>query len=545
MDILDINDFSFKYNNSKDLTLSNINLSISEGDFILLCGPSGSGKTTLLRHIKKDIAPAGKASGRIDYKKENSSIAYIFQNPETQIVMDNVFDELIFSCEHAGLSTDRIDVKLSEITAFFGIEKLLKRKCHTLSGGEKQLVNLASVMMMDPDIIILDEPLSQLDPVGVNEFINVLTRINEELGITVILSEHNMDQIISNIKKVIYIKDGSITYNGSSDDFIDYILLNDLDFSYSLPTLSSLISSIKKNYTDSLENPNIALPKNVKECRDFFLNNQKLINIISKYRAIDSSNPLSFENAITLKNGYFRYEKTSDDVLRDINFKIPKSSIFTITGGNGAGKSTLFSVISGYKKLYKGKIIKNGSVSYLPQDQSLSFIKDTFLEDLLYLLKANKINENIIDETIKKYEFFKNISSFFDKNPLDLSGGQMQLCAIFKSLILSPSILLLDEPTKGLDGYHKALLKNMLISLKNEGLTIIIISHDLNFCAEASDYVAMMFDGKLLSINKPEDFFMLNRFYTTNIAKSLYKISDGLITKDAVLEALKRGIENE
>lgn len=529
MSLIKFKNFSFIYALSNKKIIKDLSFSVNEGDFLLLCGTSGSGKTTLLKQFKKDICPKGMTNGDCIINVSDDDIGYIFQNPENQIVMDTVFDELIFSCEQHGLSTNEIDIKLGEITAFFGIEKLLNKKCHTLSGGEKQLVNLAAVMMINPSLLILDEPLTQLDPVGASDFMNIITKLNKELGITIIICEHNLDIVIPEINKVLFLNINENLFFNATNDFLDHIINKELDFYNSLPTYVQLINKITKTNRYSSFLPS-TYPLTINKCRNFI----KELSLSSDFDHADALKTNDF--SILLKNGYFRYEKNESDIFNNICLKVPHSSIYTIVGGNGAGKSTLFSIISGYRKLYKGKLKVNGKIGYLPQNHSLTFIKNILYDDLLYLLNLNKINDSIIDIIIEKYEFFNGIKEYFYQDPQDLSGGQMQLCAIFKTLLLSPSIILLDEPTKGLDGNQKFLLKKMLTSLKKNNITVVIITHDLDFAADISDFCSMMFNGKIVSTEIPELFFMNNRFYTTSVAKITNNLMPYCVTVDNVLK---------
>ncbi len=552
--VLSVKNLSFAYPKSQYNTLNDISFSIEEGELVLLCGLSSCGKTTLLKHLKKELTPLGDVNGNISLK-DNLNIGYVFQNPDSQIVMENVFDEIIFGCEHIGMTTGEINLRLSEISAFLGIEDLLDKKCHTLSGGSKQLVNLASVLISNPDILLLDEPLSQLDPVNSYWFLNIIKRLNSELGITVIICEHNLDMTLNIADRVLYMEDGKLTFDGVTNDFIRYTLNNSV-FSQSLPATIKLFNTfnilnfnisnfdVSKFDVSKFDDSKNDYPLLVNDCRKWFKNLIKNRTFETK-----SSTPSKFSNktfntngetAISIKHGYFKYNKLDDNVICDLTLDIKKSECFFLIGGNGTGKTTLMSVISGYRKFYKGKLKVSGKVGMLVQNPALSFIKDTLIEDLKYILKVNSItDESIIETQIKKYPIFKYIPDFFEYNPLDLSGGQMQLAALFKILLLSPDILLLDEPTKGLDGSQKLMLSELITQLRENGITVVIITHDLMFAALNATRCAMLFKGNITALESPEHFFSNNNFYTTDIARVTRGLVDNTPTLNLLIKKLK------
>ncbi len=526
MEILSVKNLTFRYDNSENPILNNISFTVNKGEFVVVCGKSGCGKTTLLRLIKRSLSPSGRLEGDIFLEVSDLKIGYVFQNPESQLIMDNVFDELIFGCENIGMNTSLIKLKLGELCAYLGIEDLLSKKCTALSGGEKQLINLAGVLMMEPEIIILDEPFSMLDPIASDTFLSILTRLHRELGITVILCEHTLDNVLIEASKILYFTDNAAVNNlltfYNSDDFIEYISNENPSYKYGLPPLARLGAYGAKKEIVKFKH----YPLTVAEWKHLILNTKKeeLTDFLHTFLPRENHILSSNEAVINLKNVCFRYEKNSNDIINHLSLSIQKGSLYAIIGGNGAGKTTLLSLLTGYRKPYSGKIKVLGTVGYLPQNPAYAFTDDNVLEDLKLICKNNHISYDIIDKTINLYPVFEELKDYLNFNPLDLSGGQMQLMALLKILLLSPDVLILDEPTKGLDGFHKDKLSKLFSLLRQNGTTIVMVSHDLNFVSENADRCGMMFMGTLSVSGSCNQVLSSNHFYTT----ALYRILKGL-----------------
>lgn len=496
MEILSVENLSFCYGNG-DFELAHINLSVEKGDIMLFCGPCGCGKTTLLRLLKVEMMPKGEQKGRINCSYNSDNIGYLLQNPESQIVCRTVEEELAFGAENLGMEPEKIGKSIAEITAYLGIEKILHASTMELSGGQKQMVNLAALLMMKPKILILDEPLSQLDPVSAWEFMSLVKKLREELDMTFLVAEHNLDFFLKEADKVIYMEQGRILFDGEKQNFIKKVIQEKREFYQSLPETVKLFVENGKNIETETYYP-------------LTLRELKKTNAldISPVRAEEKRG--TPEERVKITKGFFRYEKHGKDILSNVNLTLYKEKVYSLVGGNGVGKSTLFSIISGYRKLYTGKIDTKGKTAVLSQNPAYAFLMDTLMEDLLKIASKEKI-----EELIYKYDFFHDISDFLPKNPLDLSGGQMQKAAIFKMFLSGGEILLFDEPVKALDGYEKNHFKELLLQLKSFGKTIVFITHDLEFAEDAADECMMLFDGKIIAQDMAEDFFAENSFYTT------------------------------
>lgn len=565
MEILRVDGLKFSYPNQLKKALNNINFSIDEGDFVLICGESGCGKSTLLRHLKPELSPHGQVSGDIYYysqkindyssKQIASEIGYVLQNPDSQIVTDKVWHELAFGLENMGLDTQTIRLRVAEMASFFGIQGWFRKNVNDLSGGQKQLLNLASIMAMQPKILILDEPTSQLDPIAAKDFIDTLVRINKELSTTIIMTEHNLEDIYSVCDKVIVMEDGKVICNDTNYKVAD-ILSGDKNHKMfkSLPTPSKIYNQLN-GYLEGASKS----PLTVKDCRQW-LNDSMDEVTITKLDDTETEINISKKDreiAIELKDVYFQYNKISEPTIRDLSFKVFKGEIYSILGGNGTGKSTTLSLVARQRKPQRGKIFINNiemkkynnkslyenNLALLPQNPQSLFVFETVREDLEEVLILKNKDREYIDKEVKRVSKLLDIEHLLEHHPYDLSGGELQRAGMAKVMLLNPKIILLDEPTKGLDAYCKEEIGKMLMKLRDMGVTIVVVSHDIEFSARYSDRCAMFFDGSIVSEGTPKEFFLGNNFYTTvsnRIARNIFE--DTLIYED-VVSLCKKNIE--
>ncbi|MBR3818144.1 MAG: ATP-binding cassette domain-containing protein [Clostridia bacterium] len=542
-----IENLSFYYPTSKDKkSLDNVSLKIEKGEYIVLCGKSGSGKTTLLRHLKTVLSPHGKRVGEIffngvalndvDNRKQSSKIGYVMQNPDDQIVTDKVWHELAFGLESLGCDQKTMRSRVAEMACYFGIQDWFHRDVAVLSGGQKQLLNLASIMAMQPEVLILDEPTSQLDPIAASDFLNTVRKINTELGTTVIITEHRLEDIFPYADRAIVMDSGRIIADDTPRN------IGRLLFEQNNPMFTAMPTPVRVFCN---ANGNGDCPLTVREGRAWlnkeFETEPQISGIPYKSIEEDIKNP-----ALSLKELWFRYEKDTPDILRGVSLEIPKGSISAIVGGNGAGKSTTLKAICGICKPYRGKIkvfgkavnkFKSGElfrncVSMLPQDPKSLFVKSKVSDELAEMTKdKNKINE--VAETCQITELMNN-------HPYDLSGGEQQRAALAKILLTEPKILLLDEPTKGMDSFFKETFATILNKLKSQGITILMVSHDVEFCAKYADRVSMFFDGQVLTTETPQKFFGGNSFYTTAANRMSKHVFKNAVTAENVVELYRK-----
>lgn len=540
MEIFKIEDLSFSYPLAGRSALDNVNISINEGEFTVIAGATGSGKSTLLRLLKRELAPLGERSGRIYFKgtptddisAEDSSfrIGFVMQRPEQQIVTDKVWHELAFGLEGMGMPQELIARRVAEMASYFGIEDQYDRSTDELSGGQKQLLNLASVMVMDPDVLILDEPTAQLDPITAADFLATLKKLNTDLSLTVIIVEHRLEELIPLCDRLIVLDKGRVIENGSPREVVRALSDNG-ELLCALPTATRLYHKL------------CAIgdcPLTPKEGRRFITENySNEIRALPKQAKAHKDSP-----ALELKDVYFRYERNSRDVLHGLNLKIFENEIFCIVGGNGCGKSTTLSVCSGIATPYSGQVkifgkkikeYKNGSLyreclTLLPQDVQTVFLRNTVREELA---------DAGVDESALPFD----LSHHYEKHPYDLSGGEQQLLALAKALATKPRLLLLDEPTKGLDAYKRKLIIRTLKELSANGITVVAVTHDVEFAAECADRVAMFFRGDAVSVGTPEEFFSENSFYTTAASRMSKGYYDRAVTVDALAELCQSNAE--
>lgn len=522
-----IKNLIFSYPNSEKMALNDINLTVNQGEFVTICGKSGCGKSTLLRHLKPILTPHGKTSGEIYFdgksiydlsdREQAENIGFVMQNPDNQIVTDKVWHELVFGLESLGINSAEIRSKAAEMASFFGIQNWFYENVANLSGGQKQILNLASVMVMNPTLLLLDEPSSQLDPIAAHDFFTMLERINTELGVTIILSEHNLSEVFPLSDKVVVMENGKITAENTPYKIGEELKQNSMFAA--LPTPTKIYYSLGNNSGNC--------PITIRDGHKWLEKQQ--INEHFEFKS--EKNRINTEPILELKDVWFRYEKNSDDILKGLSFKVHENEFYAIVGGNGVGKSTALSVISKINKPYRGKVFINDDtkVAVMPQNPQSLFLKKSVLEELYdAVFDAEKEKrENEIEYVIKLCE----LDNLLENHPYDLSGGEQQRVALAKMLLRKPDLLVLDEPTKGLDACFKRKLATILKSLQKNGMTVLMVTHDIEFCAEYADICAMFFDGKIVSEAPPRKFFAENNFYTT----SAKRMADGII-ENAVLD---------
>ena len=579
MNLVEIKDFGFSYPESSRKVLEHVNLNIKEGTLNVIMGRSGCGKSTLLRQLKSVLAPAGEKEGKIlyrnipledtDHRTQSQEIGFVMQNPDNQIVTDKVWHELAFGLESLGYDNATIRLRVAEMASYFGIQKWFYKNVSELSGGQKQLLNLASVMAMHPSLLILDEPTSQLDPIAASDFLETVKKINRDIGTTVLLTEHRLQDIIPYADRVFVMDEGTLFLEGTPREIGTKLKEQHHGMFLSMPVPMQIYAGTDSSLTcpltvsegrqwireyieekgikkEQIQQANQRLErqgeKNENETAGFFghLKRQK-----------ENTPP-----AIQMKDVWFRYEKDSPDVIQNLSLEVKKGEFYALVGGNGTGKSTTLSLLGRVHQPYSGRIYLDGKdlrsfsdrelycgyLGVLPQNPQSIFLKKTVLEDLYSVIGGRKEKpSNEYPISMKKEKAIEGIVSLthleglLERHPYDLSGGEQQRLALAKVLLLRPKILLMDEPTKGMDAEYKEELGSILKKLQSHGMTIFMISHDVEFVAEYADTTGLFFEGNIVTSKKTRDFFAGNNFYTTaanRMARGLFP--EAVTGKDVV-----------
>ena len=555
MALVTVKNLSFTYPNTERKALSAIDLSVERGEFITMMGATGSGKSTFLRLLKPELRQNGELEGEIRYKvgretsvsrsidtipqsakltapfpkgslddiplqeiglrKSAEKIGFVAQDPEEQIVTDKVWHELAFTLENLGMRRQDIARRVAEIASYFGIDRWMERDTATLSGGEKQLLNLAAVMIADPELLLLDEPTAQLDPIAATRFIETVYRLNRETGVTVILCEHRCEELFPISDRIVILDGGRVVFDDTPRRIAQSIG-RDSEYAAFLPTAARLYHAVGGRGE---------LPLSVREGQRF------VGDLHIKEKTTSERSDMTTEEALSLKNIRFRYERRGDDILRDLDLTVYKGEVFALLGANGAGKSTAAAVAAGLRKPYSGTVklfrkplkdYKNGSLyqenlSLLPQDAESVFLHETVGEEL-----------KGCDTVIEGLPF--DLNPLYDRHPYDISGGERQLVALCKALSTKPRLLIMDEPSKGLDANRKALLLEVIRRLKNDGVTVLLITHDVEFAALCADRCALFAQGGVAAVDRTDRFMTDNRFYTTAASRITKRYVDGAYT---------------
>lgn len=535
MALLRFDKVSFAYPNAAKKAVDNVSLSVDAGEFVLLMGASGCGKTTFIRQAKPALAPAGTLEGQIYYAGKPLSqlasadaareIGFVQQDPDAQIVTDYVWHELAFGLECLGQSVGVIRRRVAEMAAFFGMESIFRSKTCELSGGQKQLLNLAGTLAMDPKLLILDEPTAMLDPLAARELLDAVSRINKELGVAVLMCEHRLEQAFTAADSVAVMENGRIICSGSNEAVAAELSRNAADSRafYSMNAPVKIFAGLGT----------AKLPLTVRDAR------ARLKAALADYLPVKEAPAPAPKaergnEALNAKELWFRYDENGQDVLRGCDITLNEGQLLCLLGGNGAGKSTLLGCLCALKKPYRGKVklAKGKRLCLLPQNARSLFVADTVAAELLDGADGDAARAEDMAQRLE-------LGALMAAHPYDLSGGETERLALGKLLLRRGDVLLLDEPTKGLDAYAKHELAALLKGLCARGAAILLVTHDIDFAAQYADECAMMFDGGIISRAEPHEFFAGNRFYTTDANRIAADMLPGCITSGEVIAKCK------
>ena len=557
--VLSCEHVSFCYPRQIDNAIEDISFSIGEAEFVVLCGQSGCGKTTLLRHFKKNQIPFGTGSGKLYYRgsdletmddRESAArIGFVGQNPDTQLVTDKVWHELAFGLENLGVPGEQIRRRTAEIAQYFGMESWFRRPVSELSGGQKQLLNLASVVIMQPDVLLLDEPTAQLDPIGTGRFLDTLRRLNRDLGTAVLLSEQRLEEVVPMADRVLIMHQGHLVADAVPGQCAAKLEAYERDHNEALPIASAMPVAVRVwkacHYRDEASSP-VSIRQGKSWLSDRVRKTGQpgdpIKSAVSDRHPCHTAKRAVSETALFVDRLCFGYQK-DQRVLEDFTMRVPKGMLYAVVGGNGSGKSTALKAIMGICKPRRGKVKAAGKIRFLAQNPKSLFTELTAAEELMAMLLPENGGAGLkeADRTQRVGEMlsYLELTAQREQNPMDLIGGQQQRLALGKLLLTEPDILLLDEPTKGLDGAFKEKLAEFLKDLCSKGKTVVLVSHDMEFCARYADQCGLLFDGQLISEGETRAFFRENVFYTTAAQRMSRGVCGDCLLAEDIVRALQ------
>ena len=452
---------TFRYPGSHGDVLSGVSMAVPAGAFALLVGGTGSGKSTLLSLAKPQIAPAGDRAGQVRVfgrpvdgldGAAACEVGYVFQDPDNQIVCDSVWHEMAFGLENLGTPQGEMRRRVAEASYFFGMGPWFHSDTDSLSGGRKQLLALASTLVMQPRVLLLDEPTAQLDPIAARNFLHALFRVNRELGCTVVVATHEPELMADYATCAFELVDGAVR---------------------------------------AVEN----------------LGRFKCEATLAERGALCDANAPA---AVSARGAWFRYGRDDDWVLRGLDLEVRQGEVHALVGGNGCGKSTLLALIAGARRAQRGEVRSAISAkAMLPQDPKALFAEERVDEELMEWAHIGGYGADEVQAMMGEL----GLADRAGLHPYDLSGGQRQMLALGKLLLVHPRLLLLDEPTKGLDRAAREHVAGMIEAARRDGVTVIVSTHDLAFVRRVADRVSLMFDGELACTEPVGEFFRNNLFY--------------------------------
>lgn len=544
MPLYKVENLTYYYPEAEKAALNNISMEIEDGEFVLVAGGSGSGKSSLARALAGLIPDfyGGRIGGKVyfqgrdiramDRGKLAREIGMVFQDPEKQIVQTHVEAEIAFGLENLGLDNEEMLRRVAEVVCFMDLEKIRGAFTANLSGGQKQKLALASVLAMQPRALVLDEPTSQLDPVAAEDILNLVKRLNEEMGFTVIMIEQRLERCLHLADRVLIMEKGGIAYDGNAREVARSAIKSGMPF---VPPVARFFAG--------LEVPSV--PLTVKDGRKMlrsFISNknhgEEKQDVLRHGGGLSTHAPEQ-KSAVRLKNLWFTYPG-GQEVLKDVNIDIKEGEFVAILGENGAGKSTMLRQLTGLLRPDRGTVEvlgkdvgRNGykeirrHTAYLSQNPNDYLFQDTVEDELLFTLKNFGFKDkSAVDEMLERF----HLARYRRVNPRDLSSGERQRVALASVLVMSPGLIILDEPTRGVDFRLKAELGRFLQQETAKGRTVIVVTHDVEFAAEYAARVVMMFSGRVVSDGGKHEVLGKSVFYSPQLGKMCRGICDGVLT---------------
>jgi len=551
LSLFKIQNLTYYYPESDSPALRNINLSVEDGELLLVVGGSGSGKSTLARVLAGLIPDyyGGKIGGKVFFQgKElaefgrralSTHVGIVFQDPEKQLVMTSVEAEIAFGLENLGLPQEEMFRRVAEVMSFLNLSPVKNEFTANLSGGQKQKVALASVLAMQPRVLILDEPTSQLDPVAADEFFYLIERLNKEMGYTVVLIEQRLERCFHLADRIVVMEKGEILCEGPVGEVALWEAENSLPF---IPPVARFFASLRVP----------SVPVTVKEGRQEL---KKLLPASLKNSHAAEVSAASGGNCcpgarcskkekcegtlVEVKDVWFTYPNGTE-ALKGVGLEVKQGEFVVIMGENAAGKTTLLKHLVGLLKPARGSVVVMGKdtrkvsltelageVGYLSQNPDDYLFQDTVEEELLFTLHNLGLEDDgVVDEVLDKL----GIACYRNLNPRDLSSGERQRVALASVLVARPKLLVLDEPTRGIDYRLKKELGGFLQELAEEGVAVVVVTHDVEFAAEYSQRVLMMFDGRIVCDGPKAKVLGESLFYAPQMTRLFKDYVDRVLT---------------
>jgi energy-coupling factor transport system ATP-binding protein len=523
---------SFRYPDRDEPVLRDVDWTVPEGAYVLVAGASGSGKSTLLRCLN-GLVPhfsGGRFGGSVSVRGLDTriygprslsrTVGFVFQDPESQLVTNRVEDELAFGMEQLGVPPLTMRKRVEEVLDLLGIAALRYRDPATLSGGERQRVAVAAALAIQPRLLVLDEPTSQLDPWGAEDVLTALTHLNEDLGLTVVLAEHRLERVIGHADRLRILDRGEVLEGTPRE------VLSTCD-----PALTPPIVRLGRTLGWT------PLPLTIKEGR---------AKVATDVRQPRSPEPLAprpdAPPVVELRRVSAAYGKRA--VLNEIDLEVRPGELVALMGRNGSGKTTLLRSIIGFHRPAFGRVVIAGrdatrtdpaelaaDVGYLPQRPTSLLFRETVREELAFTLKNHRRPGLDPDQLLAELE----LGHLADRHPRDLSAGEQERVALAAILVAAPRVLLLDEPTRGMDYLRKQTLARLLHRLRDSGTAILVATHDVELVAALATRVVLLGDGEIVADGSPREVLSGSLTFATQINK-LY--GDGILTVEDVLRSL-------
>ena len=554
--MISLKDLTFRYGDATKPALQDIELEIADGEFVLITGPSGCGKSTLCRCLNGLIPHfyGGEITGMVEVQELNvlehptkelaTRVGMVFQDPENQLVAMDVEREIAFGLENLAFPREIIAKRIEESLDTLGISNIRYRQIHELSGGEKQKVAIASVLALHPDILVLDEPTSELDPKGAEDVLSTVKRLNDELGLTVILIEHRLDRVIHLVDRMIVLDEGRIV----ADDRPRRVLANGdmARVGVGVPPIARMAQRLRDNGIDVSD-----IPLTVKEGRsmleDVFKNTRK--------SPLPSDERAKGKPVIEIENLWHIYPD-GPSALNNVSLSICKGEFVAIMGRNASGKTTLVKHINGLLRPTKGKVRVSGidtqratiaelarKVGFVFQNPNDHLFADTVEDETAFILKNLGYKDGEITSRVDEMLEMFNLKVYRKQYPRSLSGGERQRVALASILVAKPEVLILDEPTRGMEHRLKGELMRFLDGYRENGNTVILVTHDVETVAEYADRVILLGEGKVVVDGGKRDVLSRALFFSPQINRLVqafekYGVPDNILTVDDALGIL-------